>query len=417
MTKKRIETVKWSEIRHLVKEKNHAVFAVFDELNLSDDFFVVRYNFGEMISDDKFFYLPNNDNSFTKVDNKDFPYILNLNKTLELYIETEKFIFPEFIYESGDFFPMTSNVSKHSYLSKPSSAFNLTAGLRNIISLPICYQGDNYKNLLKFCDINNNPKPNSLTNHFDLIKKIIDKNDIEWQAELLLFPIKLSTIIDNTNKRWDKFTDYKDLISNKTNLYKYNSFYLNHAIDEIMISNSIEMTSVALEYLKKIFLIATGDIVGWRPLNDDSSFPFVELTEFMMDFYTDNVTPVFMGSGMNKFDNEYIYANIAPITKEIIEKKYYKYLYEICHNIDFFMEGFLKSKLVESTIYQNFNKNLTLNYYTERGKTDFGVKSISQIIDDDYRFDQINSLAMRKQKTSLSKRNVFLRALTGIKFS
>ena len=43
-------------------------------------------------------------------------------------------------------------------------------------------------------------------------------------------------------------------------------------------------------------------------------------------------------------------------SKEIIEKRYYKYLYEICNSIDFFMKGFLKSKLVESTIYQNFNK-------------------------------------------------------------
>ncbi|MHC0449676.1 MAG: hypothetical protein ACRY3E_06355, partial [Candidatus Lariskella arthropodorum] len=400
------------------KQKNPTVFEIFDDLNLKDDFYIVRYNFGEMISDDKYFYLPSNDSdNFTKVDNKDFPYILNLNKTLELYIETDNFIFPEFIYEPGDFFPMTLNISKHAYLSKPASAFNLTAGLRNIISLPICYQGDNYKKLLKFCGINHDPKPNLLTNHFDLIKKIINKMGIEWQSELLLFPIKLSTKFDKYDKQWDAFIEYKNLISNKTNLYKYNSFYLNHAIDEIMINNSIEITSVALEYLKKIFLIATGDVVGWKPLSDDSSFPFVELTDFMMNFYTENVTPIFMGSGMNKFDNEYIYANIAPISKEIIEKRYYKYLYEICNNIDFFIKGFLKSKLVENTIYQNFSKNLTLNYYTERGKTDFGIKSISQIINDDYRFDQINSLAMRKHETVLSKRNVFLRALTGIKFS
>ncbi|GGF99071.1 MULTISPECIES: hypothetical protein [Cysteiniphilum] len=413
-----IDKKNWQEVKGFFKTLNPLLFEILEEINPVDHlFYILKYPYGQKISDDKFFYIPDSVGNIVSKDVKHFPYFFLVKNNLELYLETHNNIISEVVYQPGDFFPFTVDLPKNRFVSKPISPFSLNSGIRSLIILPLTNEGIPYFRLLKKYGLSSDLTPSNPNTHFEIFKSIANQEDIKWASELVMFDNKWEDRIQN-DMRYYKLRLYILEKAIRTNDFRTNTFYLDYALNEIVHKQKIPVKNYTLQVLKNLFSVAVCDSTGYRPVSDETGMPINMLLEKFNEIYQPNTTPCVVECSMrNDSKNLPIYASIAPDNKTLTNKKSFQqaaYLNEIADYKEFFLDELSRNRLTCESAYGSMKNILELTLYSERGNNDRNIHKAIDLLDHDKRFKVIYDKYKDKVKYGFSVRSSFTKSLIGI---
>lgn len=296
------EVVNWNEVKDQVKAVNPEFYELAEAIGIPDDDYLykVSYSYGCEILKRRLFRFPGKRNKLMPLDEPDLPnnikedlgYALKrtpltmvLSKSVELFIDTDKKLFPWQILTEGKFLAVFS-LLEESRLFYPPDVFSITAGARNVFMLPNIGDQALHQNLKNALGIKQ-PTPKNLVEHWPVFRDIYNKaatDKDEWMVELLLFP-----------KHWiDKLknkTEYKNLyafIANqewRKTVYSRHKTFFELALSEVQQVRNLKPNPYLLDTVKHILAIAAGGIVGFQVALDEQMLPLNLIQAIYNDIY------------------------------------------------------------------------------------------------------------------------------------
>ncbi len=219
----KIQELSWDKVRKDVIEANPTLADIIDKFDPPKEytFLKARYLFGDRILNEGVMHLPLekggtiplHDDQVPKVlQNKlnysSVPMALILNKTVEVFFETEDRVMPSKLFSTGTTFGLWEA------FDPPPSEFvkrvwNLSAGARSICMLPSISDSASHARLRRDYSINSYP-PKTLLDHskvFIELSRRLDQSDKTWYCDILFF--------------CNKWLDYRDDELGCVRLHKY----------------------------------------------------------------------------------------------------------------------------------------------------------------------------------------------------
>lgn len=405
----------WRDIKGEVKKLNPVLVDIFEQIGLDDEVvYEVNYPYGATIADENFLYMPDENGKVKKISTKSYPYMILMDKSLELYLETGTRTAPNLIYRPGDFMPMTIELSPNGLASKPNSPFRLVSGARSVSLMPLTTNNHAFYTLKGKHGF---VADDEISNQFEIFKTISNNLNSKWRSKLYIF----DTLLCKKVRTEPKFRPLLMMLyeqSIRLNSFNRNSIYLDYAITEILTSRNINIRPFSTEIIKQIILIALGAGIGFGPLDSEQKCPLKELTEEMLSVYTPTTTPIFIGPVSNfSLNDKCYYLPIPYFQHSINDPKKFRpvfYLHEVIRYIPTILEDFKRHKLTEDCIYADLIDILDLKYYTERGNDEMQILPVKDLVNDDSRFQSIEQQHIEPCRFGICSKAPFSKALIGI---
>ena len=197
-----LQELDWKDVREAVEQVNPVLAKIINHINPNHHHKLIKaiYSFGDLIIKEGRLCLPREDDKLcAQLNYSTIPLALLLNKSAEAFIENSDSSLPLNILNPGDFFGTFEAINF--MMNKPSRyLWNVSAGARSIFLLPKISNFSGIKRLRSHYNIGHNIQLTSLSNHWDLFRKItLNPHFAEpWKSEVLFFP-----------RQW--FTDIKDI--------------------------------------------------------------------------------------------------------------------------------------------------------------------------------------------------------------
>lgn len=406
----------WADIKSEVQTLNPELVDIFEEIGLDNEVvYEVRYPYGMTIADEHFFYMPDENGNIKKISSDDYPYMVLMDKTLELFLETNTRMVPDLLYQPGNFMPMTIELSPNGLASKPSSPFCLVSGARSISLMPLSTNNNAFYTLKSKHGFVTDEE--DVNGQFEIFKTISNNVNSKWRSRLYVFE---SLLCKNVRKD----PKYRPLLmllyeqSIRISAFKRNSIYLDYPLTEILTSRNISIRPFSTEIIKQIILIALGVGIGFAPLDNEDKLPLNDLTEEFMSVYASTTTPIFIGPVANvDLDDSISYLPIPYFQHSINDPKKFRpvfYLHEVIRYIATILEDFKRHKLTEECIYSELIDILDLKYYTERGNDDLMILPVKNLVQNDSRFNELERRHMEQCRFGICSKAPFSKALIGI---
>lgn len=411
---------KWGDIKHNIATLNKPIFDIFENIGCDDvQVYEVNYPYGFLIGDEKYLYLPDEEGNIQNIEAAEYPYMILVEKQLELYLETEQRVIPDCLYEPGNFMPMTVGLTQNDLTLKPSVPFKLVSGARSISMMPLYKNSKEFYSLQRKYNIDNVDAENTM-DHFSVFKAISDEIKPDWHSKLYVFTSKFTKKI-KTEERWQGLRVYLLKQSIRLNSFNSNAMYIDYALTEILTSKKISMRPFSIELVKQIIFIALGARTAFKPLINDELMPVNALTSAFIDNFKTTTSPVFIGPTINKqLSSEILYLPIPYFQYSINDPKKFRpvfYLHEIYSYIDVILKELGRHKLTQECIYGRMNNDIVLKYYTDRASNNEHVRPIKDIIKDDKRFQLLVERSSSSSVSGLCSLSPFSKALIGIQFN
>lgn len=202
-----VTELSWKEARPmLVKQADPEMITIIDEINPSSDmsFILARYTFGDILKDGTL-YIPTKDGNVypiehhkiekklrDKLNYRFVPMGLILNKSVEVYFESEDRIMPSKLYSSGDIFGLWQllDPEPEAHIKK---LWNLSSGARSIFMLPMISDATLHAKLKRDLKIHSYA-PKKLSMHrdvfSDIAKNMTEEKRSVWTCDVLYFTKK-----------------------------------------------------------------------------------------------------------------------------------------------------------------------------------------------------------------------------------
>jgi hypothetical protein len=212
------------------------------------------------------------------------PISMSLDKTIELYIQLDDSSTPFKLYEAGSLFGftfITSLSNKDSRTPSGITSWDLTAGLRNIVSLSSLSDKNGLNALMRHFDYVCS-KPDSLFDHWQVIRGI-GRNDPQWRCRMLYFNVEWFDKL--SSKAWMPiklyFYDQFNLVMQfYSNYLPWNmSFSLAQKKRNILVSSSVNET------VKYLFGVATGFLAGHSVASGEVGLPLNYIQKNLLQVY------------------------------------------------------------------------------------------------------------------------------------
>lgn len=383
------KVVHWNEIKDQVKAINPEFYELAEEIEVSDNDYLYKltYSYGCEILKRGVFQFPSKHNTLKKLDEpnlpkevkedldyafKRTPLAMVLDKSVELFIDTDKKIFPWQILTEGNFFAVFS-LLEQSPLFYPAKVFSITSGARNVFMLPNIGNKVLHKNIKNKLQIRQ-PTPKGLMEHWDIFRSIYDHAHTktnEWKSELLLFP-----------KHWIQKlkynSNYKKLYTHIVNQEWKKTAYLRHktfydlALSQAQEVRNLKPNPYLLDTVKHILAVAAGGVAGFQVAANEQMLPLSLIKTVYDDIYKlRSQLPVIFQPGKFSIElNRTTYYSLQlPTTLEFSPKscKDSSTIHDLCeikHILNIFIDEINKGQLsVEETILGKIAQDVTFRYF------------------------------------------------------
>lgn len=315
--KKTLKVLSWREVRDKVIGLNPFIGKEIDAIPGAGNFKVisVKYPFGAKIIDKGNFFLcidgesvpftservPREVHEILNYKWDGMPFGIVIKNTTESFIDHSKHIVPFYIKLPGKTFALLSIFNNPHFIASLRSE---VAGCRSLFMLPKLTDSFGLKRLKSRYRIQFK-EPNSLADHWELFKKIMDSPVMEsnWYAELLFFSYEFIQQLGATLAFREKLlTNVWEVSSFTLNLKTYDfvwSVVINNLIQQDILPKAVMQDPFVIQTAKHLIKIVCREVPGFVPATSELAGPISELTQvFLQDYKMRSKLPTFMQLGI-----------------------------------------------------------------------------------------------------------------------
>ncbi|WP_192484647.1 MULTISPECIES: hypothetical protein [Cysteiniphilum] len=412
------DIVYWKDIKGKVKKLNPKLYAIIDEINPPYKILNLSYPYGDIISDEHYYYQKFEGQTAVKLPDTEHPFMLLLEGVIETFLQIGDKTITYDLYQPGDFFPYTSDIEINlEYPSKPNYIYHFHSGVRNICMLPMTALTKDYLNLSSKYNLEKSLNPSNNQDHYNILKSLINPSAIKWRCKVLAFGNEWKSEI-MSNPEWHKLKEYIYQNAILANQYRKSTFYLDFVMHRVSQEYKTTNQEYVFEIIKNIMLISLGDAIGLAPVHDESLMPRKEISDKFIDGYGNRLTPIMIAPYKYNYktDNEPVYYSLYIHNQTVNKQKTFQpisYLDKIYKTIEYYLHEFNSNVLTKSLAFGKMQGNLNLNYYAPIGNKDY-LHDASKLVNNDSRFrkvyDEYNTLSLY----GFPKRSNFTKALISI---
>lgn len=266
-------------------------------------FTVLEYKYGQLIADERLFYLPNAGGTLSS-----FPLSMVLEKKLEMFIDFKGKSSTHQIYKEGDFLSVSS-LYNATNTHHPTDILQILSGARNTFMLSPVADARPHANFTKYfkSDI---PIPEELDGHYLTFKALCEAANSSWRSKLLVFPSEIVRLV-KANKLPEFLNLVMEFDSNQTGYYANLPFY-NYLMAYIRANTpEISQNEFVNNAINQLICIGTGQVPGYGLALDDDVLPLDLISELYRDVYKSKYTPLIMQPvHFDKQSNKPVYYSI-----------------------------------------------------------------------------------------------------------
>ena len=416
------EKVYWQDIREVVAKLNSKLCEVIDDIAPKSPVILASYPYGTVISDEKYFYVPDEQGNLIQRNNDEFPYMILIDKNVETYVSLSEKQIPSYVHTPGTLAPVTYEINKNGMVLRPEAIYTIVAGVRNVSIMSLYGYSENYAELQRHFSIHRNVDPKNPQHHYTVIKSITDQMKNDWYCKMLIFSNDWMRLLrDDPN--WNKLKMYILEEAIRFTSARRNSFYLEHAIFDITQRYRIKIKPFSIEMIKYTFDITTGTAPGLRPSTDETSLPLAVVTKALTKIFKSTTTPIIIEPHTYRQQdyNTPIYNPLFTFNFSMHDTKSFRptlFMKEIMQNLPIYLEEFTQHVLTASTFYGALHSRLKLKYYSVFGaSTDSDICNIEtpdQLLSDDLRFKALFDDFGKVATLGFPVKSAFSKALTSI---
>lgn len=249
-------------------------------------FKVISYGYGEIVADERYFYVPE-----LNLKESCVPLSMVLDNNFEMYIDSMGVSSTYKIYRKGEFLGISSlysSIDNH----HPYDVLQLSAGVRNSFMLGSISESGPHKRIEKYFS-SQVPRPTDLNSHFSTFKEIANLSGSDWRAKLMVFPDEITQLLQR--REIDKLTSYILDYDNRQNSFASNRGLYQSQLTRIKSANSeISSNTFVNDVVEHLFAIGAGHMPGYSLAMNEESIPFKLICDVYKDVYKVNHTPYIM---------------------------------------------------------------------------------------------------------------------------
>lgn len=278
----------WDKVKADISGVNKRLYEILETIDGIQNmlFTVLEYQYGQIIADEDYFYLPDSGGQLSSV-----PFSMVLDKNLEMFIEFKGKSSTHQIYKEGDFLSVSS-LYNASNTHHPTDILQISSGARNTFLLCPVADARPHANLGKYfkADI---PVPDDLGNHYLTFKRLCEAADCKWRSKLLVFPSEIVKLIKE-GKLPNLLSLIMEFDSNQTAYYANLPFY-NYLMAYVRANNpKISQNEFTNNAISQLITIGTGQVPGYGLAVNNELLPLDFISETYRDIYKSKYTPFVM---------------------------------------------------------------------------------------------------------------------------
>lgn len=327
-----IQEVTWPTVREEVKRVNPELTKIIDSIDPDQKYKLIKvsYSFGDLIVDQGFLQLPDNQGKIYPVSSKHIdphiqkqlayspiPLSLLLNKVSEVFIMDNERVIPLKVLEPGNLFG-TFETLNFIFQIPSQPLWYVSAGSRIIFTLPKISESSGLKRLRLHYEIPADTSLRLLSEHWDLFKKIANHKNFNdpWQSQLILFTEKWFDF-DKNDVRWLKFLRYlfeQGWLQSQRIIQKEQFGVFWQKYHRAITHRRLRPTLYLSDTFKHLLLIASGESPAFIPVQSNLVAPIRGLQKALLDIYQlkNNYIPTMMCTGLpNQKKHNLIYYSLS----------------------------------------------------------------------------------------------------------
>lgn len=376
----------------------------------------MSYNYGDVVADENYFYIPGLDLKENSV-----PLSMVLHNNFEMFIDSMGVSSTYKLYRKGEFLGVSSLYSTTDN-HHPYDVLRLSAGVRNTFMLASISEKGPHKRIQKYFS-SEIIRPTDLNSHFNTFREIVNGAKCSWRAKLLLFPREITDLlkIRECEKLFSYILDY----DNRQNNFASNRGLYQSQLTRIKSVNSkISSNTFVNDVVEHLFAIGAGQMPGYSLALDEDSIPYKLICEVYKDVYKVSQTPYIMiPCHFNHITNNPVYYSVS---KDEVASKPHVFSNQPlkCDHIRETFEEYSKSIIeydcFKNTLMHSCAKNLNVRLFNEKKVSDSLSKHFylpkDSIFEYDNRFeDYAHNMGFSNRDFPL--KTVFFTGCFGMKFN
>lgn len=279
----------WDEVKQSISRVNNKLHDIL--VNIPDieimQFPILPYQYGDIIADEHFFYMPNESGQRNSV-----PLCLLLRNSIEMFIDSMGVSSTYRILKEGELIGVNS-VCQSGPVSQPGDILQISSGARNAFMLPPISEDGPHKRLQKYFS-KQISKPVDLNSHFFTFREISNSGKSGWTSELMLLPDQIVTALKGN--QLPELKVYLLEYNNDRKLYSSSYGLYKSQLTRIKASEAKNISSNTFinDVVEHLFSIGVGYTPGYHLALDDSFFPVSFIRDVYKDIYGITQTPYIM---------------------------------------------------------------------------------------------------------------------------
>ncbi|KTC69818.1 hypothetical protein Lbir_1958 [Legionella birminghamensis] len=278
----------WDKVSFDIARVNNRLYNILRTIDGIENmlFTVLEYEYGQIIADEEYFYLPNQNGKLTSV-----PFSMVLEKRMEMFIEFRGKSSTHQVYKEGDFFSVSS-LYNASNTHHPTDILQISSGARNTFLLSPVADARPHASLEKYFKATI-PVPHELESHYLTFSALCKAANSPWRSKLLVFPSEIVKSIKE-NKLPELLSLIMEFDSNQTGYYANLPFY-NYLMAYIRANNQeITQNEFANNAISQLIAIGAGQVPGYGLAVNDDLLPLHFIQDVYRDIYKTKYTPFIM---------------------------------------------------------------------------------------------------------------------------
>lgn len=288
-----IQLVSWKnkEIQEYFRKGDPKLAHLISQINPNESEKLIKltYQYGDLIVQNGQIQIPISKNCLVPINHPDVPESLKsaldyspiplfflLNKSSEVFIQTEKRAIPLNLFHPGGLLGLFETID---YLlnRRSSPMWNVSAGARSIFMLPKISETQSFKRLNQIYGIPMVLQPKDFPDHWQVFVEISKQVQTEpaWKSEVIFFPKKW---IENSaiSKHWSGFKDYLFSSAWSQAQFAMGRVSLNlswEPLVDVLYSRNLFPKPALIDQIKHLILMVCGRFPGFRPSEDEQVAP------------------------------------------------------------------------------------------------------------------------------------------------
>lgn len=431
--------VKWLDVCDRVRRINPRLADIIDEFGPTKKhtFYKISYPYGTKIRDRGDFFIPNNEGHFIPlksantpisvkktIGNEGTPIWMLLDKSCEIFVETpEKRSIPIKHFYPGAVLGVWEIMGQPKVSIRQDWSWSISAGARTLFMLASIGDAKSHHNLQQAYNLRINT-PTTIFDHSRLFSEIINKSDVEWATEILLFNGEWLKPHPK-NIGWVKLKEYFSHVAWEQMLYWGNNVNLNLCWEAFLAElahRNYKAHPYLLDTVKHLVSMGTSTIPGFRPVEDNEIVaPTRLLEEAYSNIYQLKYAPLMMQPDFliqkNETHNIYYSLQYPTLPEKPVEFKSFPSVMKMMHQLKILMDVFLElmSTFPEVKELDNFDfvNHIRYEFYHNEKDKRGEMQSTDTLINNDPLM-QANKQRFKNKK--IPSASHFLRGCAGVSF-